>query len=199
MNIDLTTVLYLSYIIATGIAFAIIYTNIQRSAYTKFISALISDEAFSEDNAKTLKELNIKGIAKLVVKSSVKNKLGLGKSVSALYQKSGNDALEAFLSGTSNDVKYYIHDENHSAVKEKYNYKPIKTMHLIGYFLALIIAMILFTVGIKMFFDKYITPKIESDTQEKIEEQISDFEDNDSAETDAEQSEPTVPVIPTLD
>ena len=197
MNLDLRTILYLAYIIAIGIAFAMVYTNIQRSAYTKFIDALMTSEAFSNTTSKTLKELKIKGINKLIIKSSVKNKYGLGKSVTAVSKKASNDALEAFLAGNGNDMEYYIHDEDHTALVDKYNYKPIKIIHMIGYFLALILAMIIFTIGTKMFFNEYITPKLQSEQQEKVEEQISDFEDN-NTENEVDQDTPVIPTIPTL-
>ena len=197
MNLDLTTILYLAYIIAIGIAFAMVYTNIQRSAYIKFVDALMSAEAFSKDSSKTFKDLNIKGINKLIINSAVKNKHSLGKSISAVTKKSGNDALESFLAGNGNDTQFYIHDDNHTSLLDKYNYKPIKILHMIGYIFALFLAMIIFTIGTKMFFDEYITPKLESSQQEKVEEQISDFEGDNLEEKD-DHDIPVVPTVPTL-
>ena len=197
MTLDLTAILYFAYIIAIGIAFAIIYTNIQRSAYAKFIDALMTNEAFSQDDAKTLKELGIKGIKGLFIKSSIKSKHGLGKCICVVSDKSQNDALEAFLAGKNNSTRYYIQDDDHDAILNKYNYKSIKFIHMIGYLLALIIAMIVFTCGIRMFFDKYVTPKLESRQEEKIEEQIDSF-NNDSDIDEAEQIESEMPRVPTL-
>lgn len=199
MNIDLTAILYLAYAAAIGIAFAIIYTNIQRSAYSVFINALMTQEAFTKENAKNLNDLGIKGINKLVIKSSVKNKHSLGKYVSQYSNNACNDALESFLAGSNKDFKYFIHDDDHTAIIEKYKYTPIKTIHLIAYLIALFIAMIVFTIGTKMFFDNHITPQLQSEQQKNAEEQISDFEDSQgSGKTNNDYDDSSVAVIPTL-
>ena len=70
-----------------GIAFAVIYTNISRTALSKFVCKLIDDNISSESAALSLKDMKLGKIHSRIVRNAVKNQNGLKRIITIVKEE----------------------------------------------------------------------------------------------------------------
>lgn len=206
---NLTTLHYIYIAIVLGITVAIIYTNIQRTALSKFFNALIDKKIFDCDNAKSLSELGISGIYASIVASSAKSKSGAGKYVK-ITGNDTNNKLEAFLDSEIEE-KYYLDFFDTELLIKKYSYSPLSFPKLIGMIAALIVTVTISAVLVDFIIDKLTTPDVkfedsrdeEEKEDEKEEKRDDNVEDEDTLDKNEQSSDetkpaPSVPTSPTV-
>lgn len=178
-----------------GIVIAMIYTNIQRSALSDFINALIKRQCTDKDSALTMKALGLKGVKALIASSGARKLFGLKKAVSIVYTdgKKKNDTLEDALEN-KHEEKYFLNEsEDTELLLKKYNYKalPLKKMIL------LCAATVIVVIVAAFFTDKIIedvfTRELEQTEEipEKEETQEKPGDNTEKDENEAENNENT--------
>lgn len=203
---NLSTLHYIYIAIALGITVAIVYTNIQRTALSRFFTSLIENAATSCENAKTMNQLGLSGVYAYIASSSAKRKNGAGKYVKYVGNKSG-DKLEAFLD-SEQEEKFYLDYADTELITKKYSYKPLSAIKLIGMILALIVTIFVSALLVDLIIDKMMTPDIkiedskqedeEQEENEKDDESKEDDEDLPDDEKDKEGEEAPIPTVPTV-
>ncbi len=182
---------------------AMISTNIHKNAISNFISFLCDKAVLEKDNAKSLTEMNIKGLSAIIIKSSMNSSTGISKYVNEVIpQKKSNDKLEALLEG-GDECKYYLYETDTDALKKKYYYRPLSFKYILLFVAAIIITAILSTAAVEYLLTNH-TRNISQDKEEQIEEKIDESTDdegmtNDDFSQDSTQDEnefigPTIPV-----
>ena len=144
---NISAINYLIYSVGLGFIAAIIITNIQRSALSKFINSLISNNCYSPDSSTTLTDINLKGFNACIIKSAVKNQFGLKKSISVVCESvKSKDKLEEIFDKTD-DVKYYLSENcDLELLKKRYNYSALSKMTLTLLITALIAVVLIASI-----------------------------------------------------
>lgn len=203
---DISILNFLIYAAGIGFAAAIVYTNIQRTALSRFICFLADNNCNSESTAVTLDNIELSAIQKTVIKSAVKNQYGFRRSVAVVSEKTQKKADDLF-DGTDN-TKYFLCDSDTEALKKKYSYKTMPTRLVILFVAILATVVIIVSLFFGWFIDVISMPKTDSENKEDIEqsETVSDAnlvgditEDNESginSEENPEQDKTAGPRIP---
>ncbi len=205
------TIGFLIWACIIGTCCAIVYTNIQRGAISKFINALVNQECFSENGAKTLGELGLCGNSLHVVKNAVKRQHGLKRIVGVVIGKQvEKDEMNVFSTKIETDNLYYLTDGDTEEILKKYSFKQMSAKHLVLFIAALLLLGYLTNIFADWMY-RYITvPKLEQ--TEHINDQGKPVDntdiESDDTENDGENSEhltengksdditDTVPTIP---
>lgn len=188
---NISTVSCLIYTVCIGFIFAIIYTNIQRSAMSKFIEYLVNHSVDSEESAVTLGQIGLKGIGFSIVKSGIKNQYGLKNAINTVNVEKDDDL--SLLSPTSDTKnRYYLSGEcDKDTLLKKYSYKKMSVKFMCFF----IVAIILNAIVASFFTDKIIggvssssnSSDANSLSQETNKEENDTFESG--KETQSEKSE----------
>jgi len=193
-----------------GVCCAIIHTNIQRSAISRFINALINLGCDSEQNAKTLSELDICGFSARIVKSAVTNQHGLKRIIGISTGKEiEKDEMAVFSTKKETDNLYYLADSDTEEILKKYSYKPMSAKLLTLFIAALLLLAFLASLFTEWMYNYVTIPKIDetqqteqgkhvdnSDiTQDNSGENVED-ENLPENENDEETDISDIPVIP---
>ncbi len=145
------TVYYIIWAAVIGIAFAIVYTNLQRGAISRFISSLISNDISCQEKALTLQDMNISGISAKIIKSAVKNQNGLKKAVCcfAVSEKEPCDEAERLISGNKETYRYCLSDTvDTDELLKKYSFKKLGVGQILLVLACVIITAILATKAV---------------------------------------------------
>lgn len=139
---NLSTISVTVWAICFGIIIAIIYYSVQISALSKFIKALVKNECFDFDSAKTLEKLGIQNsLDSMIILSSIKGQMGLSRIIGFKndnYEKAHGEICKSSPEKTS---VFYIEKQASDMALKKYNVKsssPVLTF-------ALCIALIILT------------------------------------------------------
>lgn len=213
---NLSFISFLIYAMALGFAAAMIYTNIQRTALSKFINALIDKDCTSYDKALTLEKLGLSGLYISIAKSAAKKQFGIKKSVNMVEPESkSKDKLESMLDSANDGVKYYLKDDcDKELLLKRYNYVTLSAKYIVLFLAALTAIAIAAVFAVNMIITNATKQKTEGsdkpeqETAEELQEQqqqeITDTEsepDSDISEENSEASQdgssvstPTLPV-----
>ncbi|MBE6681505.1 MAG: hypothetical protein E7600_04375 [Ruminococcaceae bacterium] len=178
---------FLIFAAGIGIIIAMIYTNIQRSALSSFINALIKKECTNEDSALTMRSLGLTGLKGAIAASGAKKLFGLKKAVVIVYpeDKEKSDTLEDALEGKHYE-KYYLSEEcDTELLLKKYNYKALSVRKMILLCTATLIIVIVAAFFTDKILEHVFTKKLEKPQEEVTEEQQNEEElkDNDTEES----------------
>lgn len=139
---NISTVNCLIYAVCIGFIFAIIYTNIQRSALSKFIEHLINEDIDNNEKAVTLSQIGLKGLSFFIVKSNIKNQYGLKNVINIINGDEGEDLSPISVKEKNN--RYYLSSEcDKEMLLKKYGYKKMSLRFVIIFIIALIITAII--------------------------------------------------------
>lgn len=164
---DLLVLNFLIYAAGIGFAVAIIFTNIQRTAYSKFISFLANNKCFDEDSSATFSEIGLSPLQTRIIRSAIKNQHGFRRSIAYVNQKSDNQAKgDEFFSEKQDTTKYYICDGNVDELLKKYSYKTMPAKLVILFIAALFAVVIIFTSLVNMFMKSVLVPKLDNDSDD---------------------------------
>lgn len=190
---NISTVSCLIYAVCIGFVFAIIYTNIQRSAMSKFIEYLVNNAIDSEENAVTLGQIGLKGIGFSIVKSGIKNQYGLKSAINTVNVEKDDDL--SLLSPTSDTKnRYYLSGEcDKEALLKKYSYKKMSVKFMCFF----IVAIILTAIVASFFTDKIVSGISSSNTssdksnlsQETNQEENVSYESDKKTQTNKSETE----------
>ena len=196
---------FLVYATCFGFIAAIVYTNIQRTALSKFVTFLIQNKKFDENSAVTLSEIRLSSFEKNIIKSAVKNQNGLKRCITVIKtDNTSKNSLEIALEGGDDD-RYYITDSNTEELLKKYSYKTLSTKYVILFIVAFCVVVILATAAVNWLINKITIPEIEeSDSTEITETQTGlntipddtiDDESTNNNETIDEEAKPENPYL----
>ena len=200
---NITTLHWIFIAIAIGFSAAVIYTNIQRNALWIFFEKLIDGNFRSETDAKTLKELGLKGINAYVASRSAEKKHGAGKYVTVLGNKTSGNKLESLMEGESEN-KYYLSSDETETIIKKYRYVPLSFMKLLLMVLAIIVTFSLCAWITGTVIDEMKTGKVkfedkaEENEEPEIEEESEEAKKNNEKDNSTENKENDAPVMPTV-
>lgn len=184
---DISIFNFLIYAAGVGFAVAIIYTNIQRTAFSKFINYLIDNNCNSEQRAVTLGDIGLSLFQSKVIMSAVKHQHGFKRSVSCICFELENSKTEEVFFDNTSKTKFYLCESDTETLKKKYTYKTMSTK-LVALLIVSLVLVIILTSFFTGWLIKVITmPKMDNDksapeqSQQKIEENI---QSNDKVNTD---------------
>ncbi len=177
-NIDAVYIVVYAAII--GFAVAVVFINIQHAAISKFISGLINQKAFGEENARSLSQLGICGIDAIMVKNAIKNQNGLKRIIgSKIIKEVPTDEAEILLNGNKAQYAFYLSEQaDTELVTKKYNYKPLSAVKI-----AIIVVMIVITAFISSKAVDLFKSFVLSSTSDETKQQQS-YEDNKMSQSD---------------
>lgn len=176
---------FLIFAAGIGIVIAMIYTNIQRSALSSFINALIDKGCKDDDTALTMKELGLNGLKGTIAASGAKKLFGLKKAVVTVYpdDKENIGTLEDALEGKHFE-KYYLSEEcDTELLLKKYNYKALSVKKMILLCTATLIIVITAAFFTDKILENVFTKKLEKPQEEVTEEQQKE-EDKENQDAD---------------
>ena len=196
---------FLIYATCLGFVVAIIYTNIQRTALSKFINHLVSNEINSEINAVKLTDIKLSSLEKSIIKSELKHQNGLKRCIEVIKEKKDSaDKLEQALEGSSDNCKYYLTECDTDLLLKKYSFKTLETKYLVLFIAALIAAVIACTYAVDWLIKKVSIPEIENPNEEQTDvtdtiidpefsddDENSEIEDSDNKKTDTDETDST--------
>lgn len=217
MLLNIKTVYFLIWAICIGIAAAIIYTNLSRSALSTFINALTDRKIFSQECAKTLNELGLSPQQSFIIKGAVKNQYGLRRIIGSVKKCAGeNEELKKLL-GESIEESYYLLETDTEEILKKYTYKTMKARFVFLFIIAMIILAFLTTQFAEIFHNYVMIPKMQETEQadkgkpvdnsdvsldkedvEEVEDQEDTDTDNNDSNDDNVSEAPLTPQIPTI-
>ena len=204
---DVSILNLLIYAAGIGFAAAIIYTNIQRTALSKFISFLIDNNCLDEESAVSLDSVGLSKLQKGVIKSACKHQYGFKRSVACVDCEKSEDNGDNFFD-TTDSSKYFLSDNDTDALKKKYSFKTMSAKMVCLFIVILIIVMIISSFLIDLFIKHLTLPKITTDNQDEIntteqqtdplpEEDIPSENDDSSGvpneDTDNDEARPKIP------
>lgn len=188
--------------IVLGISFAVVWANLQRSAISKFIKALISHGCSCSDGSLTANELNLKGINKFIIENAVKKQNGLKRIISCeIIQTKKKDEAEILLYGNKPIYKYFFAEEiDINTIEKKYGYAPLSPLKVFA-IIILIAATTIIAIKAVDIYEGFVSSKSSDSEQTQDEKQDTDNnhikEDNqnsltdDSALSNSEESDKT--------
>lgn len=163
---------------SVGIAFAVIYTNLQRSAIGKFVDKLIK-KCQSEEKYFSLDDLKLSGLDAVIVRHAVKTHNGLRKNIAVKIISSDNnsDEAERLLYGKKQKYLFSIKNDADTALLEKrYGFKPASP--LITFAVLALVAVTAFTaVKLTDIFSSYV---LKNNAYNENETENSDFSEDNS-------------------
>lgn len=174
--------------IVIGIAFAVIYTNIQRTAISKLITHLIDNDITSCEKAVTLDDIKILGISAIFLKNAVKKQNGLKKIIlSEKVEECNKEEAEILLYGNKVKYKYYMSsDTDAEETRKKYEYVPLGILKLTALLILIVITAFVATKAVDIF-DGYLSSKSESKVEE--EQAQSEHENGTSQQNQTDETE----------
>lgn len=172
---------FLVYATAFGFIAATVYTNIQRTALSKFITYLIQNKSIDESSAALLSDIKLNFVEKSIIKSAVRSQNGLKRCIGVIKSSnSTEDRLEAALEGNDCD-KYYLTSDKTEELSKKYSYKTLPLKYIILFVAALCIVVVSITAAVEWLINKVTIPTLEDNSDTEITEQndntITDFEE----------------------
>ena len=181
---SITVLQFIIFSAGIGIIAAMFYTNLQRSAYSIFITSLIEKECYTKETSISLKDMGLKGIKASIIKSAVKKKYGIGKIVRTIADESeeyANDVDKA-LSGSCD--KYCLEkDIDTDEVMKKYSFDAMSVKKLV--LLTVLICAVVFVCSYLA--EKIIESASEPDTTEETIEEVTD--DDETSKENSENSD----------
>lgn len=190
---NLSLINFLIYAMALGFAIAMIYTNIQRTALSKFINALIDNNCYDSGSAMTLKDLGLSGIYATISKSAVKKQFGIKKAVCVIEQNTqSNDKLEAMLDSSDDENRYYLFEDcDKELLLKRYNYETLSAKHMTLFLLALVATVFVAVFAVNLIIKNASVKKIDESTKPESEiiENVQDITNEESGEMQEEPDE----------
>ncbi len=191
---------FLIYAAGIGFAAAIIYTNIQRTAYSKFFTFLLDNSCFSENDAKTLNDIGLGGIEKKIVKSAIKNQYGFKKYVKSVGDKNNTNEIEAFFDADDN-TSFYLENADTELLRKKYSFKTMPTKLVVLFIAALALVVVIASSSVSWLIDRVTAPKLEEtdeteQTQDKDSDSSSEKEQSPDFTVPDDTDSPSTPTIP---
>ncbi len=156
-----------------GIAFAVVYTNISRTAISKFINILIDKNADSENAALTLSNMGLNSIFSIIIQRTVKSNNGLKRVIqsSRITTNAPTDEAELLLYGNKKQFKYWLkNDADTDELRKKYSYKPISFFKLIVMLVCVILTAVIMTKAAELF-DGYLSSMSLSHEENKVQDE----------------------------
>lgn len=199
---------FLVYAVLVGFIAAIIYTNIQRTALSKFITYLINNSCNSEENATGLDSIGLTAAEKRIISSAVIKMHGLKRCICIIANTDiQTDTLEKILEKKADNNKYFLKECNADELLKKYSFKTMPANQVILFIAALIIVAVAATSAVDLIISYVTTPKIENNDNAQIEENAvenkqenssknNNFEVDSPIQTQPEQTKPSGPRIP---
>ena len=189
---ELSVLTFLIYAAGIGFAFAIIYTNIQRTAFSKFICFLLDNNCFDESSAVSLSEIMLSSLQCSIIKSAVKKHYGFKRCIKSVCNNISTESNsdEFFSDSAKNNEKYFISDNDIENLRKKYSYKTMPTRLVVLFIASLIVVVVVFSYLVNIFMESISAPKLENngDTDTNITESDSDNGENSVIGDDASTS-----------
>lgn len=189
---ELSVLTFLIYAAGIGFAFAIVYTNIQRTAFSKFICFLLDNNCFDESSAVSLSEIMLSSLQCSIIKSAVKKHYGFKRCIKSVCNNisTENNNDEFFSDSAKNNEKYFISDNDIENLRKKYSYKTMPTRLVVLFIASLIVVVVVFSYLVNIFIESISAPKLDntSDTDTNITESDSDNGENSVIGDDASTS-----------
>lgn len=173
---------FLIYAAGVGFAAAIIYTNIQRTAYSKFFTYLLDNSCFSSENAKQLEAMGLNTLEKRIVISATKHQYGFKKYVKTIGGQKNEDDIESLFRG-SFDNSYYLENADTELLRKKYSFKTMPAKSVILFIAALAIVVVICSVSVSWLIDRVSAPKLEENEETKQTQQDDSNEASKSENT----------------
>lgn len=165
---------FLIFAVTIGFISAIVYTNIQRTALSKFIKFLITNSCNTEQNAASLDEIGLSAAEKRIVASSVSKAHGLKRSVSVVVSDAESDnKLERIFENRYSD-KYFISCNDTESLLKKYSFKTMPTKLIVAFIAALTVVVFAVTAAVDWLISYVSIPKIENSKDKEIEQTEED-------------------------
>lgn len=177
---NLSVINFLIYSVGLGFSAAIIITNIQRGALSRYINALIDRNCFSEESASTLNQLGLKGINASIAKSATKKQYGLKKSIVVINDNNDmRDRLECTFEDNSSEKYYISQDCDIELLKKRYDYKQLSSKLMILLIAALAAVVLVASLLTELIIKNITSPKIEkTENMETVNEESVENDSN---------------------
>ncbi len=178
---------FLVFAVLIGFIAAIIYTNIQRTALSKFIVFLVNNQCNSSDKATLLSDIGLNDIEKKIVKSAALKMHGLKRCVCIIKDTTNSsDSLENILEKKTPTDKYYLKECDTEELIKKYSFKTMPAKLIALFVAALIIVSIVVTAAVDWLIGYVTIPKIKNDDEAQTEENVTDSKADSQDETDSD-------------
>jgi len=192
---------FLIYAAGIGFAAAIVYTNIQRTAYSKFFTYLLDNSCFSEETAKKLDDMGLKSLEKRIVTSAVRHQYGFKKYVKSVNTKDYINEIES-LFAEKDDTSYFLENADTELLRKKYSFKTMPAKLVVLFIAALALIVVIASSSVSWLIDRVTAPKLEeTDETEQTETQennnSSDKEQSPDFTVPEDTESPSTPTIPT--
>ncbi len=192
---------FLIYAAGIGFAAAIVYTNIQRTAYSRFFTFLLDNGCFSEADAKTLGDIGLGRIEKKIIKSAIKHQYGFKKYVKSVGENKNTNEIEALFDSVD-DASYYLENADTELLRKKYSFKTMPAKLVVLFLLALALVVVIASSSVSWLIDRVTSPKLEkTDETEQTQELESDSFSESGQSPDFtvpdDAEDPSAPTIPT--
>ncbi len=177
------TVYFIIWAAVIGIAFSVVYTNLQRDALSKFITALIEKNSDCEESALTLQELNLSGFASTVVKSAVKSQNGLKRAVTVfeVCKKKTEDDAELLILGNKPEYRYCITDGiDCDELIKKYSFKRLPLLQIIAILACVIITAVIATKAVDIL-DSFASSRNEEQQNQEQNKEMENQQNNEES------------------
>lgn len=166
---DISIFKILIYAAGIGFAAATVYTNIQRTALSKFINYLIDHNCFNESTSASLDDISLSPIQRKIVKSAVKHQYGLRKCIKVkASDESAAKARVDFFEGSDSD-RYFLTDTDTDLLKKKYSYNTMPARLVILFVVALSAVVIAMSFFADWLYKTFTLPKIDNSGEKKTE------------------------------
>lgn len=195
---------FLIFAVTIGFVAAIVYTNVQRTALSKFIVFLIDNDCYDPENAASYNNIGLKPIECKIVSSAVAKQHGMKRCIGVIKNgASNNDALSDRMEGESDNCRYYLLDCNKDELLKKYSFKPMSTSAIILFIAILAAVVFAVTSAVDLLISYVSIPKIKDENVDRSDNEISLGVDDATIEdeqntniTDDESVKPSGPRIP---
>ena len=170
--------------IVLGISFAVIYTNFQRSAISRFIKSLLTNNCNSAESAKTLEELGLKGISNFTTANAVKTQNGLKRIIEFVaVEEFEKEEAEMLLYGNKKIYRYFLNQESDKElVQKKYGYIPLSPLKIAVTIFLIAITAFVATKSVDLL-EGYVSSRPSEQEQEE-QAQISDSKNQNTSNHD---------------
>ena len=201
---DISVFHFLIFAVTIGFIAAIVYTNIQRTALSKFIIYLVDNNCDGPENAVSCNNIGLKPIECKIVSSAVAKQHGMRRCIGVIKDgSSGNDSLSDKMEGISNSFKYYLLNCNKDELLKKYSFKPMSTSTVILFITILAAVVFAVTSAVDWLISYVSIPKINDEKTDTPDDEISSEVDDATIEdeqntniADDESVKPSGPRIP---
>ena len=170
---DFSVFYLLVYAAGIGFAAAIIYTNIQRTALSKFINHMVEFKCFNDSSAVSLNDIKLSGVQKTIIKSAVNKQHGLKRIVCCVENVANITDDEVFFEKKDN-CKYYLSSNDVVEITKKYSFTPMPTWQVTLFITALAAVVIITSFLVNLLIETVSTPKLDdSGSETEIQEEIN--------------------------